>query len=243
MSVTEKIERRSINTAELRVDTESDHPKIVGYSALFNSLSEDLGGFREKIAPGAFKKSIEAGDDVRALMNHDSNYVLGRNKSGTLLLTEDERGLKINVDPPDTQWARDLMTSMKRGDISQMSFGFRVLNDTWETINGEDIRTLNEVELFDVSVVTYPAYTQTSASVRSIFNGAGLDFDALSAVINRKNRGLDLTDEDRSLIKSSVDVLNNLAGAAQADTPAEQEAQARSIAMLKKQLKLKEMEI
>jgi uncharacterized protein len=128
---------------------------------------EDLGGFREKIAPGAFKRSLENGADVRALLNHDSNYVLGRNKSGTLFLSEDERGLKIEITPPDTQWARDLMVSMERGDIDQMSFGFYTISDDWETKDGENIRTLREVELFDVSVVTYPAYTATSANVRS----------------------------------------------------------------------------
>jgi uncharacterized protein len=162
-----KIERRKLPISELRVEQKDDSRKIVGYAAVFNSLSEDLGGFREKIAPGAFKRSLENGADVRALLNHDSNYVLGRNKSGTLFLSEDERGLKIEITPPDTQWARDLMVSMERGDIDQMSFGFYTISDDWETKDGENIRTLKEVELFDVSVVTYPAYTATSANVRS----------------------------------------------------------------------------
>jgi HK97 family phage prohead protease len=242
-AIAEKIERRNLPATELRVETEDDNPKIVGYSALFNSLSENLGGFREKIAPNAFKRSLETGADVRALMNHDSNYVLGRNTSGTLQLNEDDRGLKINVDPPDTTWAKDLMTSMKRGDISQMSFGFMVNRDRWETVDGEEIRTLEEVELMDVSVVTYPAYQQTSANVRSIFNDVGIDFEALSSVVTRSKRGLQLTDTDRDLIKSSVGVLNDLAGVVQENPPAKQERQEPSIAMKEKELQIIESEL
>lgn len=165
-------ERRSFTVKELRVQDNGDKPaKITGYAAVFNSLSEPLsdwwaGTFREMIRPGAFKNAIER-DDVRALWNHDPNYVLGRNKSGTLSLSEDDVGLKIEITPPDAQWARDLMESMRRGDVDQMSFGFRVVTDAWRMQDGEDIRELLDVELFDVSVVTYPAYTETSAAVRS----------------------------------------------------------------------------
>ena len=144
----------------------SDALRFVGYAALFNSWSQDLGGFREQIAPGAFTKALLA-DDVRALLNHDKNYVLGRNRSGTLVLTEDERGLRFEVTAPNTQWARDLAESVRRGDIDQCSFGFQVVRDDWRTADGIDERTLLEVRLFDVSIVTYPAYLDTSANVRS----------------------------------------------------------------------------
>jgi len=140
--------------------------RFEGYAALFNSWSQDLGGFREQIAPGAFAKSLPA-DDIRALLNHDPNYVLGRNRSGTLVLTEDDRGLHFEVTAPNTQWARDLYESVKRGDIDQCSFGFRVVRDDWRSADGIDERTLLEVRLFDVSIVTYPAYPATSANVRS----------------------------------------------------------------------------
>ena len=140
--------------------------RFEGYAALFNSWSQDLGGFREQIAPGAFTKALTA-DDVRALLNHDKNYVLGRNRSGTLVLTEDERGLRFEVVAPNTQWARDLAESVKRGDINQCSFGFRTVRDDWRTADGFDERTLLEVRLFDVSIVTYPAYLDTNANVRS----------------------------------------------------------------------------
>ena len=148
------------------LDDGSGALRFEGYAALFNSWSQDLGGFREQIAPGAFTKSLTA-DDVRALMNHDPNYVLGRNRSGTLVLTEDERGLRFELTAPDTQWARDLAESVKRGDIDQCSFGFQTVRDDWRTADGIDERTLLEVRLFDVSIVTYPAYPETSANVRS----------------------------------------------------------------------------
>ena len=162
-------EIRNYTVEELRVDGEGDSPKrIRGYAAVFGKLSDDLGYFREKIAPGAFSDTIKTAD-IRALWNHDPNFVLGRNKSGTLTLEENQKGLIIDVEPPDTQWARDLMVSIKRGDIDQMSFSFRTIADEWDyTDEKNPIRTLVKVDLFDVSPVTYPAYPQTSVSVRSI---------------------------------------------------------------------------
>lgn len=151
---------------EIRSEEGQEKPKIRGHAALFNERAGDPAVFVEQIAPGAFKKSIKK-DDVRALWNHNPDYVLGRNKSKTLTLSEDEKGLAIEIDPPDTQWARDLMTSISRGDISQMSFGFRVLKQKWEKEDGVDVRTLQEVELWDVSPVTYPFYEGTDVALRS----------------------------------------------------------------------------
>jgi HK97 family phage prohead protease len=160
-----EIERRNVNLTEFRL-SEDKQPKIIGHAAMFDQLSEPLFDFREKIAAGAFAKSIKK-DDIRALFNHDANYPLGRNKAGTLKLKEDDQGLAIEIDPPQTQWARDLQESIRRGDISQMSFGFTVIKDSWEHNKGkESIRTLQEVKLFDVSPVTFPAYPQTSVAVR-----------------------------------------------------------------------------
>lgn len=147
----------------------TEEGKLTGYASVFNQWSEDLGWFKERVRPGAFKKSIKE-SDIRGLFNHDPNYVLGRNKSGTLELVEDSKGLKIDIDPPDTQWARDLVTSIRRGDIDQMSFGFNVIKDEWNEEDKKNItRELVEIELFDVSPVTYPAYPQTSISVRDKF--------------------------------------------------------------------------
>jgi HK97 family phage prohead protease len=160
-----KIERRSI---PLELRAKDDGPKISGYSILFNTLSQNLGGFREQIAKDA---TIEY-DDVVALFNHDSNFVLGRTSSKTLSLTRDESGIHMEVEPPATTWANDLVVSMKRGDIKQQSFAFRVLpgGQTWEEDEetGALIRTVTAMKIFDVSVVTTPAYTETDAHVRSM---------------------------------------------------------------------------
>lgn len=163
---------REIRTivAELRAVAKGDAmpTMISGHAAKFDSLSEDLGGFRERIAPGAFAKTITSGD-VRALWNHDANIVLGRNKSGTLRLSEDSAGLAFEVDMPDTQMVRDMvMSPIARGDVNQCSFGFSTVNDKWAKVDGEWIRTLLECDLFDVSPVTYPAYSSTDVAVRSM---------------------------------------------------------------------------
>ena len=163
-------EIRQLPLTELRVAGENNQRKIVGYSAVFGTLSEVLGGYRsfkEKIQQGAFAETIVT-DDIRALFNHNRDCVLGRNTSGTLTLTEDEKGLLVEITPPDTSTARDLLVSIERGDVSQMSFGFIAEEDEWGEADGMDIRTLKKVKLFDVSVVTYPAYVDTSVDVRSI---------------------------------------------------------------------------
>jgi HK97 family phage prohead protease len=221
-------------------DEGANAPKIVGHAALFNSLSQDLGGFREQIAPGAFADSIKS-DDIRALWNHDPNYVLGRNKSGTLILKEDKQGLAIECTPPDATWAEDLLVSMRRGDVDQMSFGFQTIEDHWDETEGGYVRTLLKVKLFDVSPVTYPAYTETSVAVRSSLKSVGIDYDNLSGIILRSQRGLPLTKADRDIIQASIEVLTGLAESRQASGPASVgngQTQERSISILRKKLEL-----
>lgn len=164
-----KTEERRIVVGELRaIASDGGGQKIAGHAAKFDQLSEDLGGFRERIAPGAFAKTIQSAD-VRALWNHDANIVLGRNKSGTLRLSEDSAGLYYECDAPDTQLVRDMVLApIARGDVNQCSFGFFTISDKWAKVDGEWVRTLLEVELFDVSPVTYPAYPQTDVAVRSL---------------------------------------------------------------------------
>lgn len=167
-----KIERRAW-PMEVRVEGDGEEPpRIVGYAAMFDKESTPLVfdgvKFVEKIAAGAFAKTI-AEADVRALINHDPSQVLGRTRAGTLRLAEDERGLKVEIDPPDTQLARDLLVSMRRGDVNQMSFGFQVVKDDYLDEGAKKkIRLLREVKLFDVSVVTFPAYPQTRVVVRMV---------------------------------------------------------------------------
>jgi len=154
---------------ELRVTGDEKAPSLEGHIAVFNSLSDDLGGFREKILPGAFKESI-ATHDIRALWNHDGDLVLGRNRSGTLTLEEDEIGLAFKNTPPDTTWFRDRMVSLKRGDVTGCSFGFYTDEDEWGTEeDGTRIRTLKKCTLVEVSPgVTFPAYPQADVAIRSM---------------------------------------------------------------------------
>ena len=164
------MEIRTLPLEELRINNLEKKRFIEGHAAVFDSWSETLGGifpFKEKVRKGAFSQTIEK-DDIRALFNHDPNYVLGRNKAGTLELKEDETGLYVRIIPPDTQAARDLITSIERGDINQMSFGFTVEEEKWDTVEGIDVRELRKVKLFDVSPVTFPAYPSTDVGVRAM---------------------------------------------------------------------------
>lgn len=157
-----------------QVRAKAEKKGIEGYAAVFDKLSEELwGGMREKIVPGAFSDCLKSKPDVRALINHDANLVLGRTPK-TLRLDEDETGLRFDCDTPDTQPARDLLTSIERGDISQCSFGFYVRKQKWSEEEDEKgnpmlVRELHKVDLFDVSAVTFPAYPQTSVDLRSLF--------------------------------------------------------------------------
>jgi len=148
---------------------DKEERKMVGHAAVFGEATEIGGYFREQIEPGAFKKSIKE-DDVRALWNHNPDHVLGRNVAGTLRLSEDEHGLKVDITPPDTQLARDLAISIERGDINQMSFAFQVVEEEWiraEKAKDLDLRKIKKVRLFDVSPVTFPAYEGTDIALRS----------------------------------------------------------------------------
>ena len=159
-----------VDNLEVRTDEEGQHT-IRGHAAVFDQFSQPIAGqFVEKVSRGAFSRALEEQQDVRALWNHDSALVLGRTKSGTLRLREDRQGLAVEIDPPDTQVGRDAVESIRRGDVDQMSFGFVVKQDSFEERggpNGELVRTLEDVDLFDVSPVTYPAYEGTDVAVRS----------------------------------------------------------------------------
>jgi hypothetical protein len=160
------LRRMIMPVGEVRMDGETG--KICGYAAVFDTPTELWPGFREVIRPGAFSKTLREAD-VRALFNHDPNLVLGRNTSGTLKLWEDARGLVYEIDPPNTELGRSLVESLRRGDISQSSFGFWVIKERRleDAAAGVITRELLEVELQDVSPVTFPAYEETQAMVRS----------------------------------------------------------------------------
>ena len=157
-------EVRTFDVQDLELRMDGDKPTVVGYGAVFNSMSNDLGGFREFISPKAFEGRLE--DDVRFLVNHDANLILARTTNGTLRLSVDEKGLRYEADLPNTSTAKDLMELLKNGTISQSSFAFTVEEDSWEVKDGMNIRTIDKVsQLYDVSSVTYPAYNAASSSV------------------------------------------------------------------------------
>lgn len=168
-----KREYRTFNCHEFRLlEDDGQPPKIRGHAAVFNQASEDLGYYkelREIILPGAFAKAVGR-DDVRALWNHNSDWVLGRSHAKptpTLRMQEDSIGLLTETDPPDTAWARDHLVTIRRGDVSQMSFAFTSVGEHFKKVEGVLHRYIEEVKLYDISPVTYPAYPQTSVGVRA----------------------------------------------------------------------------
>ncbi|HZL37853.1 MAG TPA: HK97 family phage prohead protease [Tepidisphaeraceae bacterium] len=161
--------------SELRVlPTSNGQPaKFTGRAAAFNSPSDDLGGFKEIIAPGAFRDSLSKNGDIRALVGHDPDRLMGRTSSGTLRLTETLDGLHFENDIPDTSYARDLVELARRGDIKGMSFGFRVPKggDAWaKGSDGRAVRTLKSVDLGEISYVANPAYGSTGFSQRDVYH-------------------------------------------------------------------------
>ena len=148
-------------------------PTLRGYAAVFNSLSEDMGGFRERIDRGAFADSIKR-RDVLGLFNHERSALLGRTKSGSLKLFEDAHGLAFALRLPKTQLGADVAELVSRGDVSQMSFGFIVPEggDTWTRERGQTIRALRRVELFEISLVPTPAYEDTFVGLREVVSAA-----------------------------------------------------------------------
>ncbi|HTU15642.1 MAG TPA: HK97 family phage prohead protease [Solirubrobacterales bacterium] len=187
-------ERRMASTqVEARASDDGDSFTIVGMAAVFNDLSVNLGGFREKIDRGAFRKVLRKDPDCYCLLNHDGNLILGRTHAGSLSLREDGKGLAYETTPGDTSVARDAREWIDRGEINQSSFGFRVADDSWEEDpeTGVLIRTIHEFsELYDVSPCVYPAYPTTDAGLRSL---------------DKFVRGEEVTAEERAEIQSLLD--------------------------------------
>ena len=161
------MEKRIFNI-ENRFETKEDNQDIVvGYGSIFNSRSENLGGFYEYISPTAISEETIARSDVRALINHDESLILARSTTGTLDLTVDEKGLRYEFSIPETSYGKDLAINMKNGNINQSSFAFTVGADEWSTDDqGNDIRTITSIDrLYDVAVVTYPAYSNADSDL------------------------------------------------------------------------------
>jgi uncharacterized protein len=164
-------EKREVRfAAELRA---SGGMTIVGRPALYNSLSKDLGGFRELLVPGCFDASLDD-PEIYCAWNHDNSQVLGRVSAGTLELSSDNIGLKMRCELPNSPLGQNVYQSIKRGDVSKMSFGMFVQQDSWDMATDErgqkyERRSVKRARVFEVSAVTTPAYDASSVSARSLF--------------------------------------------------------------------------
>jgi len=200
-----------VNAAQFEIREDGDGMTFEGYAAVFNSRSQNLGGFTEFVAPGAFTRSLKARNDVKLLWNHDSGAVLGSTRAGSMTLTEDAKGLKVIAKLPNTQLGRDTAELLRTGLVDSMSFGFNVIKDKWNSQGDE--RTLESVRLFEVSVVAFPAYTATAgtATVRSLdklATRAEVDALALEAALTKLEAGEDLDNDARNLLTTVIDKLS-----------------------------------
>jgi len=204
-----KFEQRVL-VSDLEVRSE-DGMTLEGYAAVFNSRSENLGGFTETIAPGAFSQTLKARNDIKLLWNHDTSAVLGSTRAGTLQLREDATGLRVTAELPDTNLGRDIAYLVKRGDIDSFSFGFSVNEDSWNN-NGTE-RTLESVRLFETSLVSFPAYSATAGTavvrgIDKIAKRADVDPDQLADALLKVEGGEEISQEQKSLLSKVIDTLS-----------------------------------
>lgn len=234
-----------INGVDFEIRESSNGMTYSGYAAVWDSPSEPL-PFIERIQRGAFKKTLQSRNEIKLLWNHDAGQVLGSLRAGTLRLYEDNHGLRVEADLPDTQLGRDTATLLKRGDVSAMSFGFTVPKggDSWNQDGTE--RTLKSVRLFEVSIVAWPAYSATAgtATVRSFDKLAlrsQVDEDTLSDVMLKLEEGQDLTPDEAAIISEAVNALTgktDVVDAAAEAEPTIEELETNLLELKRKQLEL-----
>jgi hypothetical protein len=203
-----KVETRQVQVQDLEMREEGSTRTFSGYAAVFNSDSEWL-GFTEQIRPGAFQRTLQARNQVKMFVNHDDTMVLASTRAGTLRLNEDNRGLRVEADMPETTYARDLAVLMQRGDVDSMSFGFHVPRGGDEWSDDGQRRYLNEIALREVSVVTgFPAYEATSATIRKaqlLAARTQTDADALADALTALEAGTELNDDQAQLLVDVVE--------------------------------------
>jgi HK97 family phage prohead protease len=192
------------NSVDFEVRAEGDGMTFSGYASVFNSPSQDLGGFIEYVAPGAFKRSLQSRNEVKLLWNHDAGEPLASLRGGSMQLVEDERGLKVTASLPQTSRGRDVAELLRTKVIDSMSFGFNVIKDTWSR-DGQT-RTLDSVRLFEVSIVSFPAYESTTAQVRS---QPTINPDQLADALLKLESGEELDEASASLITEVVTKLKS----------------------------------
>jgi hypothetical protein len=200
-----------VNVAGFEIREESDGMHFTGYAALFDSPSEPL-PFTERIAKGAFKRSLRSRNDIKFLWNHDSGEILGSTRARTMTLSEDDRGLKVEGMLPNTSRGRDVAELLRRGDVDAMSFGFSVPQggDTWSNDGSE--RTLRSVRLHEVSVVAWPAYTATAGTVsvrkfEETAKRADVNAEALADALGKIEDGLNITTDEQEMLSRVIDTL------------------------------------
>lgn len=204
--MSDNMETRHVTVDEWEMREAGDGMSFSGYAAVFNSPSEPL-PFTETIAPGAFSRTLKSRNNVRMLLNHNSEKVLASTRGKTLRLSEDSKGLLAEADLPPTTVGRDLSVLMQRGDVDSMSFGFTVPRggDSWS--EDGSTRELRQVRLIEVSVVTFPAYPATSASVRAVdmlADKTGEDAEALNDALAALESGQSLTADQAGLLSAVV---------------------------------------
>jgi HK97 family phage prohead protease len=206
-----KLETRTNQTTfEIREVEGTDGMTFEGYASVFNSESEDLGGFRETVAPGAFKRSLRSRNDIKLLFNHDTGAVLGSTRSGSMSLIEDDRGLKVRATLPRTSLAMDVAELIRTGIIDSMSFGFSVIRDSWDS--GGTNRVLEAVRLHEVSIVAFPAYsgtagTTTMRGLDKVAQRANVDADELADALLKLEEGAELSVDEATMLSRVVDEL------------------------------------
>jgi uncharacterized protein len=206
-----KLETRTNQTTfEIREVEGTDGMTFEGYASVFNSESEDLGGFRETVAPGAFKRSLQSRNDIKMLFNHDTGAILGSTRSGSMTLVEDERGLKVRATLPQTSLANDVAELIRTGIVDSMSFGFSVIRDSWDA-SGTN-RVLEAVRLHEVSIVAFPAYsgtagTTTMRGLDKVAERANVDADELADALLKLEEGAELSVDEATMLSRVVDEL------------------------------------
>jgi HK97 family phage prohead protease len=213
-----------VNVADFEIRETPAGMTFTGYAAVFNSDSVPL-PFIERIAPGAFKRSLQSRNEVKMLWNHDAGEPLASVRGGTLKLVEDERGLKVEATLANTTRGRDVAELIRSKTVDSMSFGFSVIKDSWSG----DVRTLQAVRLFEVSIVSSPAYEGTAGTV-AVRSTTGIDADQLADALMRLESGEDLDPTQATLITDVVSKLTK--------TEEVQEVQGDILALKKKKLDL-----
>ena len=164
----------------------ADSRTISGYASKYETMSKDLGGFKEIIKRGAFKNALQS-PDIIANINHDDNMILARS-GNNLILKEDPIGLYFELEVPETTYGNDLLVNVRSGNVSKCSFAFAVGSDTWEQRSGVAIRNIHEIkQLFDVAIVTIPAYEDTTIAIRSMNKNSKINDETKARILKAKD--------------------------------------------------------